>query len=101
MTALTPRERAGLRSRAQTLKAIFHVGKEGVTDAMLRSLLDAFNSRDLLKVKVLGAAPITAQEAGTMIAEALEDVHHVQTIGRTVVLYRPREAENAGGSPGT
>lgn len=86
--SLTPKQRAQLRSLAHPLKPIMHVGKEGITDAALGSLGDAFGTRELLKVKVQTAAPLTAAETGQQIAERLPDVHHVQTIGRTIVLYR-------------
>ena len=85
---LTPRQRAQLRSLAHPLKPVFHIGKDGITETSLRSLQEAFNSRELLKVKVQSAAPVTAAEAGAQLASRLPDVHHVQTIGRTVVLYR-------------
>lgn len=85
---LTPRQRAQLRALAHPLKPIFHLGKDGVTDSALGSLTEAFNTRELLKVKVQSAAPITAAEAGEELARRLPGVHHVQTIGRTVVLYR-------------
>lgn len=85
---LTPKQRAQLRSLAHPLKPIYHIGKEGLTETALRSLMEAFNSRELLKVKVQSAAPLTASEAGAEIAERLPQVQHVQTIGRTVVLYR-------------
>lgn len=85
---LTPKQRAQLRSLAHPLKPIMHVGKEGITDAALGSLHDAFGARELLKVKVQTTAPLTAAETGQEIAQRLPEVHHVQTIGRTVVLYR-------------
>jgi RNA-binding protein len=85
---LTARQRAQLRSLAHPLKPVFHIGKEGITETSLRSLQEAFNSRELLKVKVQSAAPLTAADAGAQLATRLADVHHVQTIGRTVVLYR-------------
>lgn len=89
MTDLTAKQRAQLRSLAHPLKPLMHIGKEGITDAALRSLTDAFAHRELLKVKVLqAAAPLTAAEAGAQMASRLPNVHHVQTIGRTVVLYR-------------
>lgn len=90
---LSPRQRAQLKSLAHPLKPVFHIGKEGVTDTALRSLMDAFTSRELLKVKVQSAAPLSAARVGEEIARGLPDVHHVQTIGRTVVLYR-RHPEN-------
>ena len=57
-------------------------------ETAMRSLTEAFNSRELLKVKVQSAAPLSAAEAGEQLASRLPGVHHVQTIGRTVVLYR-------------
>jgi RNA-binding protein len=86
--SLLPKQRAHLRSLAHHLKPIMQIGKEGITDASIRSLDDAFRSRELLKVKVQEMAPFTARDAGAELAERLDGVHHVQTIGRTVVLYR-------------
>lgn len=85
---LTSKQRAFLRSQAHHLKAVVQVGKEGITDATLTSLREALNTRELLKVKVQEAAPLTAREAGEELVSSLEGAHHVQTIGRTVVLYR-------------
>ncbi len=85
---LTPKQRAHLRSLAHHLKPVLHVGKEGVTDASVRSLEDAFNTRELLKVKVQEAAPADVREAGAELAARIEGAHLVQTIGRTAVLYR-------------
>jgi RNA-binding protein len=49
---------------------------------------DALGTRELLKLKVLEAAPGTAREVGAALAERLGDVHLVQVVGRTLVLYR-------------
>ena len=85
---LTPKQRAHLRSLAHHLKPILHVGKEGLSDAAVTAVEQAFNTRELLKVKVTDGAPLSAREAGDQIAERVDGAHHVQTIGRTVVLYR-------------
>ena len=55
----------------------------------MRSVGDAFNTRELIKVKVLDSAPEGAKECGEGLASRLEGVHLVQVIGRTLVLYRP------------
>jgi RNA-binding protein len=89
MSPLTSKQRAHLRSLAHALKPVLQVGTEGVTDAVLRSVEEAFNTRELLKVKVLEGAPEGARETADRIAAALEGVEVPQTIGRTVVLYRP------------
>jgi RNA-binding protein len=89
MPPLTSRQRAFLRGEAHHLKPILQIGAEGVSQPVLDSILEAFNTRELLKVKVLEAAPEKAKVTASRIAEALPDVHVPQTIGRTVVLYRP------------
>jgi len=88
MTRLTSKQRAHLRALAHPLKPVAHIGAEGLTEAALRGILEAFNTRELLKVKVLESAPEGAWETGDAIVERLDGVHVAQTIGRTVVLYR-------------
>jgi RNA-binding protein len=92
---LTPKQRAHLRSLAHHLKPVLHVGREGLTDAAVQAVREAFNNRELLKVKIAEAAPLSAREAGDRLAQEIEGAEHVQTIGRTVVLYRsdPDEPE--------
>ena len=87
-TALTSKQRAHLRGLAHTVRALVHVGKEGVTTAALRSLRQAFQTRELVKVRVLDAAPETAQATGAALAGGVDGCHVVQTVGRTVTLYR-------------
>lgn len=88
MGALTTKQKAHLKSLAHPLKPILHIGKDGITETVLRTIGDAFNTREILKLKVLGGAPESARESGAMLAERL-GVELVQVIGRTVVLYRP------------
>ena len=87
--SLTPGRRAELRSLAHSLKPIFQVGKEGVTERAIDAVHEAFNTREILKVKVLDSAPSDALATGEALASNIENVHLVQVIGRTVVLYRP------------
>ena len=89
MHSLNSKQRAFLRSMAHHLKPVVHVGSEGVSAALLASVGDAFNTRELLKVKVLENAPEDPRTTGDRIVEGLADTHVAQTIGRTIVLYRP------------
>jgi RNA-binding protein len=93
---LTARERARLRSLAHGLKPVHQIGKEGITDAGLRAVEEAFNQRELIKVKVQESSPQSARDAGEIFAERLPGVEHIQTIGRTIVLYRPRPERTGG-----
>ena len=88
MAQLTARQRAHLKSLAHALPPVVHVGKEGITATVLGTLNDAFRTRELLKVKVLEAAPASARDTASEIEAGVSDVNVVQTIGRTIVLYR-------------
>lgn len=85
---MNSKQRAHLRSLAHRLDPIVHIGKEGVTDAAIQTLQEAFENRELLKVKVLEAAPGDARATADAITERLRDVHVAQVIGRVIVLYR-------------
>lgn len=88
MTTLTPRQRQYLKGLAHSLKPLLQVGKEGVTDSVLSTIEKSFNSRELMKVKVLDAAPESADESAEAMAGSLAGVEVVQVIGKTIVLYR-------------
>lgn len=86
---LTSKQRAHLRRLAHALEPVVLVGADGVTDAVIRSVAEAFHTRELLKVKLSGAAPVDVRSAAAQIASGVEGAETVQTIGRVAVLYRP------------
>lgn len=86
---LTSRQRAHLRSLAHHLKPILQVGNDGITDAVIDAIDEAFNTRELFKVKVLEGAPVDAREAADAIRQRVDGAFIPQVIGRTIVLYRP------------
>ncbi|HEX6309072.1 MAG TPA: ribosome assembly RNA-binding protein YhbY [Longimicrobiales bacterium] len=88
MAELTPRQRAVLRSLAQSIKPILQIGKDGVTDALAQSVGSALSARELLKVKVLETAPGSAQELAEALVAHVPDAQLVQVIGRTIVVFR-------------
>jgi RNA-binding protein len=97
MNTLTSKQRAHLRKLAHHLKPVVLVGGDGLSESVLSSILEALNTRELLKVKLQESAPLEARQAASEIAGRLDGVHTVQTIGKTVVLYRrhPEEPEIA------
>ena len=88
MEKLSSRQRAHLKALAHPLKPVLQVGRDGVTAAVIKSVEDAFHSRELLKVKVLESAPDDPRAVADGFAAVVEGVHVVQVIGRTLVLYR-------------
>lgn len=89
MSALTSKQRAHLRGLAHALKPQAHIGKEGVTDAALDALRETFGANELVKVRVLEAAPESAKATAHALAARLDDITVVQVMGRNATLYRP------------
>ena len=88
MEELTGKQRRYLRSLANVLKASVYVGKEGLSPALLASCEEAYNTRELLKIKLERSCPVDRKTAGRQLADATQS-HLVQILGKTIVLYRP------------
>lgn len=89
---LTGKQRSYLRSIANTIPTILQVGKDGISDNMVRQLDDALVARELVKGNVLKNSAIEAREACEQLAQTLK-AEIVQVIGNRFVLYR-ESAEN-------
>jgi len=85
---LTVKQRTFLKSLAHHHKPVVWIGKNGLDETVLDAIDAALLHGELIKVKVLEAAPVDRKAVGAPIAEALGCVV-VQVIGRMVVLYRP------------
>lgn len=86
---LTAKQRAHLRSLAHELDPVVRVGKDGLTDAVIAAAEEAFNTRELLKARVLDAAAEDVRDVAHGLADQLDGVHVVQVIGHVAILYRP------------
>lgn len=84
---LTSKERAELRSQANTLDTTLMVGKGGVTDAVIAEADNQLTTRELVKGKVLEGAMMTPREVCDELCEAL-GAEGVAVIGTKFVLYR-------------
>ena len=84
---ITSKQRSKLKSIAATLSPITQVGKGGITDNLLKTLSDALDARELIKVNILETADEDARNLAENIAELLEAVP-VAVIGRKAIFYR-------------
>lgn len=84
---LTSKERAYLRSLANTMDPIFQYGKDGLSENFIKQIDDAIEARELIKISVLENADADVKE---LAAEICEKAHcqSVQIIGRRIVFYR-------------
>ncbi len=87
---LTSKQRAYLRSLASTYDTIMQVGKGGVTPNIIKTISDALEARELIKLRVLENSDYTAREAAEEIAAAV-NAEVVTVIGTKFVLYRESE----------
>lgn len=84
---LTSKQRAQLRGMAATMDTILHVGKDGISDNLIKQADDALEARELIKGRVLENSMYTAREAAEELSVATRS-EVVQVIGSKFVLFR-------------
>ena len=83
----TSKERSNLRAMAQNIKPVTQVGKGGISDALVQSLSQALEARELIKISVLNNVDDDAREIAENLAGALQ-AEVVAVIGKKIILYR-------------
>lgn len=86
---LTTKQKCFLRSKAQTIKPVFQIGKDGITENMIRDILFYLNKNELMKISILQNSAIEADEAISILEGA--GITVVQKIGRQLVCYKYSE----------
>ena len=86
-TALNNKQKQHLKSLAHPLKPVVLLGANGLTEGVIAEIEGALEHHELIKVKV----PADERQLRTAIADAITretGAQLVQTIGKTLVLYR-------------
>ncbi len=83
-------EKKYLRGLAHDLKPIVLIGKEGITDGIVRAADEGLSQHELLKIKFNDFKEKNQKE--TLIGELVAKTGCAQAgmIGHTALLYRPR-----------
>ncbi len=84
---ITSKQRSYLRGLAQQLDATVYIGKQGLTDNVVREIETGLNSRELVKVKIQEGCELEPKTVANEMADRLS-AEFVQAIGRKFVLYR-------------
>lgn len=84
---LTNKEKSYLRGLAQTKRALFQIGKDGITPNMIRTVSDSLEAHELVKIALLKTYADDVRQAALDMSGATSS-EIVQIIGRTFVLYR-------------
>ncbi len=87
---MTSKERAKLRGLANRVPSLYQVGKDGISENMVKQIDDALTARELIKGNVLENSMMSAREAAEELA-AKTASQVVQVIGNKFILYRRSE----------
>lgn len=87
---MTSKQRAYLRGLANSIDAIFQIGKSGISDNLIKQLNDALEARELIKLTVLENAPDSVKPIAEEIAQKTDSTL-VQTVGNKITLYKPKK----------
>ncbi|HIV24201.1 MAG TPA: ribosome assembly RNA-binding protein YhbY [Candidatus Scatomonas pullistercoris] len=84
---MTSKQRSYLKGLAMTTEPILQIGKSSVTPEFTKSVSEALEARELIKISVLQNCLDDPREMAQMLAERT-DSQVVQVIGRKIVLYK-------------
>jgi RNA-binding protein len=91
--SISTRARAHLRSLAHALRPVVQLGADGLTEPVVLATVEALAEHELVKVKLGPGFVGERREAARELAAATE-ADLTQVIGRVIVLYRPRPAND-------
>lgn len=84
---ITSKQRAYLRGLGQSCPAIMQIGKGGLSENLIKTVSDALEARELIKLTVLENSGEEPRDVLTRLCDAL-GADGVACVGRKIVLYR-------------
>lgn len=85
---LTNKQIKHLRGLGHKLAALVLVGKDGITDQLIKAAAAELYNHELIKVKIGNNSNVAKTDAAKIIPEKT-GASLVQLIGKTLVLYKP------------
>ena len=89
---MTSKQRAYLRGKSNKLDSIFQVGKQGVTPDLVKSIDEALEKRELIKINILNNCDLEIRECAEIVSGRTRS-HVVQVIGKKFVLFRKSKSK--------
>lgn len=84
---LNSKQRAELKSMANSYQPLFQVGKGGISDTLIKQVDDALRARELIKLSALETIPEPAKDIAQKIADETNS-EVVCVIGRKMIFWR-------------
>lgn len=94
MMDLKGKQKRFLRSKANHMRPIFSVGKNGLDQTWLDEVENAVDNRELIKINIQQTADVDVKDVKQFIEEN-SDIQIVQTIGKTLLLFKESSKENS------
>ncbi len=89
---MTSKQRAYLKSLAMKLDPIMQIGKATVTPELTKSIEQALEARELIKISVLKNCAAAPGDIAAVLAERTH-AEVVQVIGKKIILYRESQTK--------
>lgn len=90
---MTTKQRAYLKGLAMTMEPIFQIGKNSMTPELTKTIQEALDARELIKVSVLKNCADDPRALAELLAERTR-AQVVQVIGKKIVLYKEGKDKN-------
>ena len=84
---MTSKQRAYLKGLAMNIDPVFQIGKSGLTPEVTEAVIEAFNTRELIKLAVLKNCLEDSRQIAEILGERTKS-QVVQVIGKKIVLYK-------------
>ncbi len=90
---MNSKQRAYLRGLANNLTSIFQIGKNGISDNLIKQIDDALEARELIKLNVLDTSPDEAINIANSLAHNTNS-ELVQIVGNKITLFRQKKKDS-------
>ena len=86
-STLTGKQKKFLKGLGHHLAPLISIGKEGLTENVIKATKQELLTRELVKAKIGNSSSINKKEVAELLPEATESTL-VQLIGKTLLLYK-------------
>lgn len=91
---ITSKQRSYLKSLAHHEEPICYIGKDGLTENVIKEMDVCLEKRELIKVKIQESSELNPKDTANQVVEIL-GAEFVQAIGRKFSIYRQaKDVEN-------
>lgn len=84
---MNSKKRAFLKKKAHNLEPLVRIGKDGLNENIIKSILDAIESRELIKAKILQNCEEDKNLIYTKLMDC-KDFELVGMVGRTIIIFK-------------